>query len=620
MTPSELSREMARDAMAIAQYLLPNGKRDGKEWRAGSTSGDAGKSLGVRVSGDRAGIWSDFATGESGDLLDLWSAARSCDLVTAIKDAKQFMGIRDESTRFSGYEKPQYQKPRKPKCNTPKSEVLEYLTKTRCIEPRTIEAFKIAESGHHMIFPYLWQGEARMIKQDSVRRDTNGKRTEPPRPTSAEQEPCLFGWQAVPDNARHVVIVEGELEACTWWQAGQPALSVPFGGGKGAKQQWIDNEFDNLERFDEIILALDNDDTGREAVKEIISRLGAHRCRVVDGLLTKDANEALQLGQFTAQIAQVLVTDAKAMDPQELRSAADYADDVVDLFHPKGEEPGFLAPWDKTTGKFRFRDAELSIINGVNGHGKSQIVGHLCLGAMEQQRRVCIASMELPPKRLLGRLTRQACAVNTGIPAEDYIRAAVEWYRDKLWIFDLTGTAKTERLLEVFLYARRRYGIDLFVVDSLMKCGIGEDDYSGQKAFIERLCDFKNEHGVHIFLVTHSRKGESEMKPTGKMDVKGTGAVTDLADNVFTIWRNKPKEKELEKLEQGVVEVDDIDAAFDETNQKPDAILDLCKQRNGEWEGGVGLWFCHKTTQYLSSQGGQPHRYVHYSNQMRGVA
>lgn len=48
-------------------------------------------------------------------------------------------------------------------------------------------------------------------------------------------------------------------------------------------------------------------------------------------------------------------------------------------------------------------------------------------------------------------------------------------------MFDVTGTAKTRRILEVFAYAARRYGIRFFIIDNLAKCGLGEDDYNGQK-------------------------------------------------------------------------------------------------------------------------------------------
>ena len=75
-----------------------------------------------------------------------------------------------------------------------------------------------------------------------------------------------------------------------------------------------------------------------------------------------------------------------------------------------------------------------------------------------------------------------------------------------------------------------------------MKCGIAEDDYNGQKRFIEVLCDFVNETEAHVHLVAHSRKHENEEYQGNKLDIKGTGAISDLAWNAFTVWRNKKKD------------------------------------------------------------------------------
>ena len=600
MNASELSKELSRMADAVVKHLLPNGKRNGKEWQVGSLAGEQGKSLSVALSGTKAGVWSDFATGQSGDLLDLWMEVRSLDLHEVMKEAKQFAGIRDIEPRFSQPERT-YSAPKIPaRTGKPKSEVLKYLTEVRKLTLETIELFKIAESGNHILFPYLKNGERVMVKQDSCIRNANGKRTEPPRPTSADQKPILFGWQAIPKNSRYVILTEGEIDAMSWRQAGQPALSVPFGGGSGAKHQWLEHEFEDLEIFDEILLAFDNDPTGQEATRDLVQRLGAHRCRVIEGLPTKDANEALQKGILDSARADTLVKMAKPLDPEELGSAYHHTQDVIDMFYPVGEEPGYFSPWIKADKLFKFRPAELSILNGVNGHGKSELAGHIILGAMEQGEKICIASMELQPKRLLHRLMRQACAVTGSMPSKDMIWKGMEWTREKLWLFELTGTAKASRILEVFEYAHRRYGIKTFVVDSLMKCGIAEDDYNGQKAFIEALCDFKNKYSIHIFLITHSRKGDSETKPTGKMDIKGTGAISDLADNVFVIWRNKIKEEKIKEQDADVEVLKDL----------PDAILYCCKQRNGDWEGKLSLWFCPYTKQYLGSRHDKPKCYV----------
>ena len=48
------------------------------------------------------------------------------------------------------------------------------------------------------------------------------------------------------------------------------------------------------------------------------------------------------------------------------------------------------------------------------------------------------------------------------------------------------------------------------MIDSLVKCGVGVDDYNAQKKFVDALCWAAKQHKVHIHLVNHIRKGNNE--------------------------------------------------------------------------------------------------------------
>lgn len=600
MTPKEISNLLNQRALEVAKMLLPAGKPKGKEWVVGDTTGSEGKSTYICVSGDKVGVWTDWATGETGgDLLDLWQVVRSINLKSALEEAKSFLGVSDSSSVFHEIKpKKNYNRPKKQSSWKAVNIIRGYLYK-RGFTDETIARFKLAEENDSVIFPYMRNDELIMCKRRSI----NEKKF---MLTESNLEPCLFGWQALDGRTREVAICEGEFDAMALTQMGVPALSVPFGGGKGAKHNWIETEYENLERFDKIFICMDTDEAGQTAARDIIERLGAYRCRLVN-LPAKDANDCLMEG-VPVEYVKSCFDRAVTLDPQELRSATQFADDVMAEIYPEDypQAHSFLTPWPKANDKIQFRESELTIINGVNGHGKSQMAGHIIVEAMRQGEKVCIASMEMKPGRLLGRLTKQAAGLRDQRPTRDYINAIIEWYDEKLWLFDLVGTAKQDRLLEVFAYARKRYGISVFVVDSLLKCGIGEDDYNGQKLFIERLCDFKQEHNCHVILITHSKKTESEMKVSGKMDVRGAQAITDLADNLFICHRNKKKEKELESPNEDT----DIEAL----EQTPDALLICEKQRNHPqgWEGKIALWFCRNSNQYLSGPDQKPFQYVNY--------
>jgi Toprim domain len=90
---AEISRALAYRIGALAPDLLPGGHREGAEWRAGSLAGEAGASLGIHLIGSKAGVWSDFATGEKGDALDLVRAALDIDMTEAIGWAARWLGI-----------------------------------------------------------------------------------------------------------------------------------------------------------------------------------------------------------------------------------------------------------------------------------------------------------------------------------------------------------------------------------------------------------------------------------------------------------------------------------------------------------------------------------------------
>lgn len=292
--------------------------------------------------------------------------------------------------------------------------------------------------------------------------------------------------------------------------------------------------------------------------------------------------------------------DKWAMTPSEkakVRPVSDWEREVLDHFCLPQEQRGAYLPWSKTHGDVRLRPGELSIWAGVNGHGKSMVLSQVVLSLIQQGETACIASLEMKPVSTLARMARQA--IGTEEPAPRAIRQFHEFLSGSLWLYDQQGTVQMQRMLAVVRYAREELGIQHFVIDSLMKCGIGSDDYNAQKQFVDCLSTYVRDSGLHIHLVAHSRKKETEHTMMDKFDIKGASELTDMADNVFTLWRNKPKEA---KAERGELD--------EQTKGAPDAVLMCDKQRHGEWEGKIALWFNKRTMQYTGKQTTQPIDYL----------
>ncbi|WP_313077889.1 DUF7146 domain-containing protein [Agrobacterium pusense] len=95
---SDLAGRLAPDAEAVCRHYLSAGRRAGNYWLVGDVSNRMGRSLYVHLVGPRAGRWTDAATGQFGDLLDL--IRETCGLV-------DFRDVADEARHFLSLPRPE---------------------------------------------------------------------------------------------------------------------------------------------------------------------------------------------------------------------------------------------------------------------------------------------------------------------------------------------------------------------------------------------------------------------------------------------------------------------------------------------------------------------------------
>ncbi|WP_404977417.1 MULTISPECIES: toprim domain-containing protein [unclassified Bartonella] len=399
---------------------------------------------------------------------------------------------------------------------------------------------------------------------------------------------------------RTIVITEGEIDALSLAAYGYPAVSVPFGGGSGGKHNWIENEFDHLESFETIFLATDMDPPGEEAAREIASRLGRHRCYRVR-LPLKDANDCLTAGIDKATI-KAAFSSAQSFAPEGLRRASDYKDQVIGLFWPEPEKHlGYTVPYPKLKDKLHFRPAELTLWSGASGAGKSQLLSDCIPHWIAQKSRLCLASLEMKGEQSLRRLTKQTGGLEQ--PTKETIERILHFLDEGLILYEHVGKSSVDTLLEVFDYCRARYGCDQFIIDSLMRLGIASDDYARQEQAVYKMVDWAVLNNVHIHLVAHARKGGLDKDIPSTEDIKGASEIGANAFNIITIWRNRPLE---DKIFAASLAQEKADLA-----KRPGVIMNIAKQRSGDFEGKIGLWFDPQTYRYRCSfEQSFPRRYL----------
>ena len=285
-------------------------------------------------------------------------------------------------------------------------------------------------------------------------------------------------------------------------------------------------------------------------------------------------------------------------DEVKVKPASMWVNDLIhNLRNPSTTRKIYL-PWEKTQELFCFRDGEVTLWAGQNGHGKSAVISQVGLSLMGQGEKVCVASFEMKPVTTMQRKSRMFMGTNPFAPeyqSDEGIELLAgiysefgAWTDGKLWLYDQQGTVNADRVISMARYCAKKLGIKHIVIDSLMKCSKGEDDYNGQKDFVDELTALARDNSVHVHLIHHMKKpAGGEYQVCGKYDAKGSGAITDLVDNMFVVHRNKEKSDDIALKGMASAKRDD-----------PDGYLICRKQRNGEDEPKFSLWFDRDSQQF----------------------
>ena len=624
MDGNEIKERLNQNAERVCAYLLPAGKKDGTEWICGDVAGTPGTSLRIHLNGAKQGFWADFAATDQyrgRNLLSLWMAVRRIEFVPAMKEAMDFLGIKEDRgwRRVTGEKFLQKTTPTHPSTTVGQAppvevdlereyvplrkdgKVFKWLTETRKIPAAILELYRIGESkdGDSVVFPSFTQdGKLNSLKFRNITDKTKMFVL----PKGAHK--MLFGIQAIDPEQCDLFISEGEIDAMTLAAYGFPAVSVPFGAkwpgsdGKDPNTEWIKHDYEWLEKFIEVFLCLDADEPGQKATAALIPRIGRTRCRILDYPAgKKDTNECLMAGMDAGEFLKFMNT-ARNLDPEELIKPSEIEQDIWFEFFPDQYDKkrlGDPTPWEALS--FTFNPSELTIWHGYNGHGKTILLNHVMLVFASLGKSSCVASLEFPARKTFKNLARQAMG-KAKPKDEEELHKVIKWMDNFFWLYNHIGETTLDDTLYVFQYVAKKYGVQHFVLDSLMMLtDIGSEEYDKQKFVVLRLKDFARDNNVHMHLVAHSKKPDSkhdpDKYPPRKYDISGSGNISNVGDNVICVWRNKEKELQMAAaydLEKAGLD-QDADNLRAKYRNREDARFIIQKNRETGEEVTRRLWF-----------------------------
>lgn len=262
----------------------------------------------------------------------------------------------------------------------------------------------------------------------------------------------------------------------------------------------------------------------------------------------------------------------------------------VDLYNLPKVKTGFLELDRYIKGLHFF---EYTIVSGINGSGKSSWLNTLILNILNEGTKVALWSGELPVTSLLTWIDLAAAGSNhlrTGYDKEgdpyyyvsdDMSQKIRKWYGDNFLVFNDAYGNKWEQLFND-IKELLPLGFRMFILDNLSAMDIDiidGDKNKREKTVVEELHKFCINNQCHIILVVHPRKGTArgQRSMLRKEDIAGSGAITDLADNVFIIHRNN------EDFRKGMAEFygKDEAAKYEYGNEYGEVgnVIEICKNR-----------------------------------------
>jgi twinkle protein len=136
------------------------------------------------------------------------------------------------------------------------------------------------------------------------------------------------------------VIVEGEMDVLALHEAGiKNVISVPNGATLNNNNlDYLDNCIDYFDDKQRVVLAVDADEPGQMLKQELVRRLGAEVCFLVDFNGEKDANDYLL--EHGPELLRNAIHSARPVPLENVSTLKDVEDELRD-FVKNGFKPGF---------------------------------------------------------------------------------------------------------------------------------------------------------------------------------------------------------------------------------------------------------------------------------------
>ena len=345
----------------------------------------------------------------------------------------------------------------------------------------------------------------------------------------------------------YCVIVEGEMDVLALHEAGiENAISVPNGATLNHNNlDYLDNCIDYFIDMDKVIIAVDNDVPGEALKQELIRRLGAEVCYLVDFGDCKDSNDYLL--KYGKEALVKVISGSKQVPLENVTTFKDVEGDIED-FVKNGFKPGFQIGLDNFDDIFSTYTGQFISVTGVPSSGKSDFVDQMAVGYNQNYAwKTAYASPENHPTYLHAhKLMRK---IWQGMPRKEDING-VKWNQvadhvnDNFFFIDMEKYS-LDSVLKKGAELVKRKGIKCLVIDPFNKVrdvGGSDDVNRYTMEYLSKIEIFAKKYDVLVIVVAHPTKmykdKDGKMEEPTMYNIKGGGEWYDASYHGLLVHRD----------------------------------------------------------------------------------
>ena len=345
-----------------------------------------------------------------------------------------------------------------------------------------------------------------------------------------------------------VYIVEGEMDVLSFHEAGIfNVVSVPNGATiNNNNLDYLDNCIDYFLDKEKIIIAVDQDEAGEALQQELIRRLGAEICYIINFEDVKDANEYLL--KYGKEKLRETASNSKPVPLENVTTFKDIENEVAD-FVKNGFKPGYQIGIRNFDDIFSTYTSQFITVTGIPSSGKSDFVDQMVVGYnINYNWKTAFASPENAPTYLhahkLLRKFWQGMPTRHDINGEKWNKLS-QHVDDNFFFIDMERYT-LDSVLRKGAELVKRKGIKCLVIDPFNKIRDietkTEDVNRYTMEYLTKIETFCKKYDTLVFIIAHPTKmyrdKEGNIEEPTMYNIKGGGEWYDASYHGILVHRD----------------------------------------------------------------------------------